>query len=170
MKLNQLCMAYGRYFPETMLHEFMEVDEKIVELSSKVPFGFFRDTEDDFQQLLSDYGDLSVFQALNYLTREIHEWKHFIDLSGTAFGYMAQGKSLTLLTRLLGAIWNSNCSVVYLPLKQWAQLSSCPRLLRNGFAISNPRTIYSGFSMALRDRGAYSWRHQSQLSALCNRH
>lgn len=161
MKLNQLCMAYGRYFPETMLHEFMEVDEKIVELSSKVPFGFFRDTEDDFQQLLSDYGDLSVFQALNYLTREIHEWKHFIDLSGTAFGYMAQGKSLTLLTRLLGAIWNSNCSVVYLPLKQWAQLSSCPRLLKEWVCDLEStddlfRILYGGFEIVEPNHGETS--------------
>lgn len=158
MKLNQLCMAYGRYFPESMAHEFMEVDKKIVELSSRIPFGFYRETEDDFQQIRSDHGDQRVFQALNYSTRELHEWKHFIDFSGTAFGHMAQGQSLRLLTRLLGAIRKSKCSVVFLPLKQWAQLGSCPRLLREWVRDLEStdeflRVIYGGFEIVEPNHG-----------------
>lgn len=128
---QQFCMSFGRYYPDTMLQEFIDIERNYhskiwQEILGTLVESSFDFAKGDLEKLISIHGESGLFEALNYFSREIHEHKHYLDLCGTPFGRNAQLSSLNLVIGLIKAINDSNSVDIYLPVKDWVNKPNCP--------------------------------------------
>jgi len=91
------------------------------------------ENERRFEALLKQDPELA-FLSLLELTKEIHEWQHFLDFCGTTFGYRVQWEWLVLFHEFRKAILNAKTNRFMLPLRDWAKKSDCPEGIRQWIA------------------------------------
>jgi len=120
----------GSFSPFSMIQEIITTPAAIKRCADELVQG--RDKSDNecrFEAVLKHDPELA-FLSLQELTKEIHEWQHFIDFCGTTFGYRVQWEWLILFYEFRKAILNAKTNRFKLPLQNWANKSDCPEGIR----------------------------------------
>ena len=130
MQFN-LKSTFGLYMPYSMVQHLHEADPLVSSLSDEMSEIKEQDKlRQHLVRIRERHGDDIAYSVLNEWTKDLHEYKHYVDFSGTSFGHHYQRGFFSILASFFRVLLNIETDAIFLPLSTWSTKSDCPQNVR----------------------------------------
>jgi hypothetical protein len=132
-----------------MVQEIFEPSLLVTEIANEILSG--EKHQEEVIKIANGLSEKNRYILMHELTKEIHEWKHFLDFCGTTFGYYSQWQYIDQLHGLYKALAEHE-GKIKIPFSSWMNMSDCPSVIRrwseNYFYMQEiEKWLYGGFTV-----------------------